>query len=273
MIGAALLCAALAAAPAAGQSTPVDARRVLDEVAFAQRLGEQVPLDAAFRDHTGRSVRLGELLGDGPVLLALVYYECPMLCTEVLNGLLRCARALPLDAGRDYRIVAVSIDPGETPELAARKREALVAGYGRAGGEDGWSLLVGDEPQIRALADAVGFRYVYDAANDEYAHAAGLVALTPEGRASHYFYGLEYAPRDVRLGLVEAAGGAIGSAVDQVLLFCFHYDPVTGRYGLVIMNVLRLAGVLTVALVGGFVAVMLRRERRARRLSGAGSAA
>ncbi len=242
--------------------SPVDTQRVLEEVTIEQKLGARVPLELEFRDHEGDEILLGDLFDGKPVLLALVYYECPMLCTLVLNDVLRCVRAMPLDAGPDFRIVAVSIDPDETSELAAKKRDAFVEAYGREGGEEGWTFLVGEETEIRALADAVGFRYVYDEATDEYAHASGITVLTPEGELSRYFYGLEYAPRDVRLGLVEASRGKIGSAVDQVLLFCFHYDPVTGKYGLVIMNVLRLAAVLTVALLAGFVLFWLRRERR-----------
>lgn len=250
------------AAPASAQGV-VDTQQVLKEVRIDQRLGEQLPLDLSFRDHRGYEVRLGDVFGEKPVLLALVYYECPMLCTLVLNDVLRCLRALPLDAGEDFDLLAVSIDPGETPELAAAKREAYLEDYGR-GEPDGWHFLVGDEASVAALTDAVGFRYVYDPATDEYAHAAGIQLVTPEGVLSRYFYGLEYPPRDVRLGLVEASDGAIGSAVDQVLLFCYHYDPVTGKYGLVVMNVVRLAGGLTVAAIVSFVVVMLRRDRKRR---------
>ncbi len=257
---------------ARAQSTPLETARVLDEVDYEQRLGASVPLDLAFTDQDGATIRLGALFGAEPVLLALVYYECPMLCTLVLNDVLRCARAVPLDVGPDYRIVAVSIDPSETPELAAAKRDAFLAAYGRAGAEDGASFLVGEQASIAALADAVGFRYVYDGASGEYAHAAGIVLLTPQGVVSRYVLGLEYPPRDVRLGLVEASQGAIGSAVDHVLLFCFHYDPVSGRYGLAIMNIVRLAGALTVLVLAGFVLLMLRRDRRkARALSPARS--
>lgn len=257
-----LFAALLAAGAPAADQRPLDTKRVLDEVDFVQKLGDRVPLDLVFRDESGQEVELGELFDDRPVMLALVYYECPMLCTLILNDVLRCVRAMPLDAGPDYRIVAVSIDPNETSELAARKRETFLEAYGREDAEDGWTFLVGDEPNIRALADAVGFRYALDPETGEYAHAAGITLLTPEGVLSRYFYGLEYPTRDVRLGLVEAADGKLGSLVDRALLFCFHYDPTTGKYGLVIMNVLRLAAGLTVVVLFGSVYLWLRRERK-----------
>jgi protein SCO1/2 len=251
-------------ASGANAQDAVDTQRVLGRVRIEQNLGARLPLDLPFRNHRGETVRLGDCFGEKPVLLALVYYECPMLCTLVLNDVLRCLRALPLDVGEDFELLAVSIDPGETPELAAKKRDVYRASYGRESADAGWNFLVGDEASIAALTDTVGFRYVYDPATDEYAHAAGIQIVTPDGVLSRYFYGLEYPPRDVRLGLVEASNGAIGSAVDQVLLFCFHYDPITGKYGLVIMNVVRLAGALTVALLVGFVVLMLRRDRKRR---------
>ena len=260
----ALTVTALIGGSAAAQSyDPIITFDPTREIGIDQRLGDQVPLDLEFRDESGATVRLGDYFGDRPVVLALVYYECPMLCTLVLNGAVRALRGVPLDAGRDFQVVVVSIDPDETPELAAAKRDEYVATYDRPGGEDGWHLLVGDQSQIQALAKAVGYRYTYDANSGEYAHAGGLMVATGDGELSHYFYGVEFVPRDLRLGLVDAADGRIGSLVDQVLMLCMHYDPSTGKYGFAIMNSLRALGALTVAAIAVFVVSMLRRERRA----------
>jgi protein SCO1/2 len=228
-----------------------------------------LPLDAAFVDPQGRNVRLGDYFVGKPVLLVFAYYECPMLCTLVLNGLLRAMRALPFDAGNEYNVVTVSIDPGETPELARAKQKEYLKNYGRAGAENGWTFLTGQETEIRRLASAAGFRYEYDPETDEYAHATAIIVVTPEGRLSKYFYGVEYAAKDLRLGLVEASSGKIGTAVDQILLFCFHYDPATGTYGLLIIKILRLAGIVTVAGIGVLILLLARRDRKKRR-SGAG---
>lgn len=237
-------------------------------VGIDQRLDGQVPLDLVFRDETGKAVRLGEYIGavpGRPTILALVYYECPMLCSLVLNGLLGSLKALSFNVGDEFNIVTVSFDPRETPALAAAKKKEYVRRYGRPGAAAGWHFLTGEEEAIRQLARAVGFRYAYDAKTDQYIHASGIMVVTPRGRLARYFYGIEYAPRDVRLGLVEASANRIGSPIDQVLLFCYHYDPVTGKYGLLIMNVLRLAGLATVLALGTFIAVMLRRDRRRKR--------
>jgi len=256
---------------ASGLHGPAMAQRaeeVVREIGFDQRLGAQVPLDLVFRDESGASVRLDDLVGPRPVVLTLVYYECPMLCSQVLNGLVRCLRAVDFAPGEDFDLVTVSIDPGETSGLAARKQRSYAAEYGAAGAAGSWRFLVGDESSIRALADAVGFRYLYDEASGEYAHASGFVVLTPEGRASRYFYGIEFPSRDLRLALVEASQGRIGSIVDQVLLLCFHYDPATGRYGFAILTVLRALGALTVVAIAGFALRMLLKERRAARAGG-----
>jgi protein SCO1/2 len=233
----------------------------LRDVKFEQRLNEKAPLDLAFRDETGREVTLGEYFHRKPVVLALVYYECPMLCTMVLNGVVRSVRAMPLQAGKDYEIVAVSIDPAEGPELAARKKKEYVReGSGRSAA--GWHFLTGREESIRALAGAVGFSYTYDPATKQFAHASGITILTPNGTIARYLYGVEYSARDLRLALVEASAGKIGSAVDQVLLYCFHYDPTTGKYGLLVMNVIRVLGTATVAALGTFMVLMFRRDRQ-----------
>jgi protein SCO1/2 len=234
---------------------------VLREIGIDQRPDRQVPLDLVFRDETGKSVRLGDYFGEKPVLLSLVYYECPMLCTLVLNGLLRSLRALAFDVGKQFNVVTVSVDPGETPSLAAAKKAEYIQKYSREGAEKGWHFLTGEEDSIQALADAVGFRYVYQPDRDEYAHASGIMILTPQGKLARYFYGIEYSTRDVRLALVEASANKIGSPVDQLLLYCYHYDPVTGKYGLLIMNTIRLAGLATVLALGVFMFVMFRRDR------------
>lgn len=234
---------------------------VLRDVGFEQRLGESIPLDLVFRDDAGKTVRLGDYFGARPVILTMAYYQCPMLCGLVLDGLAQSLRGLRFDLGEQFVVVTVSVDPHETPAHAALKKRQALRSYARPGAAEGWHFLTGEDASIRQLTQVVGFRYAYDEANGQFAHAAGLAVLTPEGKIARYLYGIEFAPRDVRLALVEAAAGQIGSAIDQVLLFCSRYDPTTGRYGLVIMNVLRLAGLLTVAALGGFIAVMFRRER------------
>lgn len=249
--------------------SPGTSAEIMRQVAFQQRLGEAVPLELAFRDSTGRAVRLGDYFGEKPVILMLVYYECPMLCTLELNGLVRSLKILRLSAGADFKIVTVSFDPGETPALAAEKRANYLNQYGRDGAKDGWHFLTGETAEIEELCDAVGFHAVYDPARDEYGHAAGLVLLTPEGAISRYLFGVEYAPRDLRLGLVESSAGNVGNAADHLLLLCYGYDPATGKYGLVIMNVIRVGGMATVLLVGGFVALSFYRDYRTSRAQAA----
>lgn len=248
------------AAALAGSAAANDVPEELRQVGIEQRLDEVIPLDLTFRDETGQAVRLGSYFAQRPVLLALVYYECPMLCTLVLNGLVSALKAVALDAGRDFDVVAVSIDPAETPEMAARKKETYLQTYRRAGADTGWHFLTGDETSIRYLADAVGFRYRYDPDSGEFAHAAAIAVLTPSGRIARYFYGVEYAPRDLRLGIIEAADERIGTPVDQLLLYCFRYDASTGRYSAAVLNLVRLGGVLTVAAFGTFFIVSRSRE-------------
>jgi protein SCO1/2 len=253
-----LLVLAAAGLAWAGPSLPP----VLREVGFDQRLNEQVPLDLEFRDEAGRTVRLGDCFDGKPVILVLAYFKCPQLCTEVLNGLVRTMLDLPQDLGKDFTAVTVSFDPRETPELAAAKKKTYLERYGRPGAEAGWHFLTGAEGSIKRLTDAVGFRYTYDPRNDQFAHASGILVLTPAGKISRYFYDIRYSPRDLRLGLVEASAGRIGSPVDQILLYCFHYDPIEGKYGPTIMSFVRLGGVLTLLAVGLFMAALWRRERR-----------
>ena len=235
---------------------------VLEKVGIDQKLNAQVPLDAVFRDEAGRQVKLGEFFGKRPVVLSLVYYECPMLCTQVLNGAVAAFKVLNFGIGDEYEVVTISFDPKETPKMATAKKETYLAKYGRPEGEKGWHFLTGDQPAIEALASSVGFRYVFDQASQQYVHASALMVLTPDGRVSKYFYGIDYPPKDLRLGLIEASGGKIGTPVDQVLLYCYHYDPHSGKYSMVVMNVLRLAGVVTVALIGGFIVAMWSLDRR-----------
>jgi protein SCO1/2 len=241
--------------------TPED----LKKVRFDQRLGAPIPLDLPFRDEAGRAVVLKDYF-DGshkPVILALVYYECPMLCTEVLNGLVAALKPVSLDPAKDFRIVTVSFNPAEQPDVAFQKKRAYVQRYQRPAAD--WHFLTGEQAAIAQLTDAVGFHYTWNPALNQYAHAAGIMVATPDGRLSKYFYGVEYSPRDLRLALVDASGGRIGNAVDQVLLYCYHYDPTTGKYGLVAMRLIRIGGVLTVAVLGSFIVVMLRRDRKAAR--------
>ena len=243
---------------------PLDLQ-LLDQIGLDQNLDAQIPLDLTFTDSKGRTVAIGDFLGDRPALLTLVYYECPMLCTQILNGLTRSLRGLlSFDVGKEFDVITVSIDPGETPSLAAAKKEEYVKRYGRAGADRGWHFLTGRQDQIERLAQAVGFRYQYDPETGLYLHASGIMVLTPEGKLARYFYGVDYAPKDVRLGLIEASQNKIGSVVDQLLLLCYQYDPATGKYGLVIMNSICIAAGLTVVTMVGFIVLMLRRERRAK---------
>lgn len=231
----------------------------LKEAKIEQKLGEQIPLDLTFQDETGRSVQLAQYFKQRPVILTLVYYDCPMLCNQVLNALTGTLKAVPFTVGRDFDIVTVSFDPREKPELAAQKKQIYLEDYKQAGAEAGWHFLTGDEASIKKLTDAVGFHYKYDEATQQFAHASAIMIATPEGRLSHYFYGIEYAPKEVRLSLVEASQNKIGSPVDQLLLYCYHYDPATGKYGLMIMKVVRLAGILTII---GIALLMLLLRRR-----------
>lgn len=218
-----------------------------DGVAFEQRIGEQVPLDAAFVDEQGGAVRLGQFFTAGqPVILVMGYYECPMLCSFVREGVLAALQQVPLTAGRDFQVVNISIDPLETPMMAAGVKTLTLQRYARAGAENGWHFLTGSEEQIRRVADAIGFKYVYDETIDQYAHAAGIVVLTPEGKTARYFFGIEFNVSDLRLGIVEASAGKVGNPIDQILLLCYQYNPVTGSYTPAIMTILRVAGVLTV---------------------------
>ncbi len=255
-----LLAGDLASAHAAAKEPPA----IFRKVGFDQRLDQQVPLDLEFVDETGKTVKLGNYFGKKPVVLVLAYYRCPMLCTLVLNGLAQAMRQIPFTIGKEFNVVTVSFDPRETPELAARKKETYVAAYGRPGAGEDWHFLTGKPASIKKLTDAVGFRYVYDAKQDQYIHTSGIMVLTPGGKISRYFYGIKYAPRDLRLGLVEASAEKIGSPVDVVLLYCAHYDPQTGKYTASILNFVRAGGVVTIVAIAGMVWILLRRGRKKR---------
>jgi len=264
------VCSAAASAQiyAAPQTQVYAPSRLLQKVGINQKMGAQIPLDLPFKDESGREVELRQYFGK-PVILALVYYQCPSLCNLVLNGLVRSVKNLDLTAGEQYQVIAVSFDPREIPSMAAAKKETYLEQLypkdpqRQAAAAQGWHFLTGQETSSKALADAVGFRYVYDEMTNQYAHSSAIMILTPGGRIARYFYGIEYPPRDVRLGLVEASNEKIGTPTDQVLLYCFHYDPATGKYALVIMNVLRLAALITLGALVTFMIVMFRRDFRA----------
>jgi protein SCO1 len=230
-------------------------------VGIDQNLNAQLPLELKFKDENGQVVRLGQYFRNKPVVLALVYYECPGLCDLILNGLSHTMEQISLNVGSDYEVVTVSFNPKETWQLAQAKKANYIEKYNRSGGKEGWHFLTGDQASIKSLADTVGFHYKYDPVNNQFAHASAIYVITPEGKIARYFYGIEYKPRDFRLGLVEASANKIGSPADQVLLFCYHYDPTTGKYGMAVTQVTRVLGTATVLLLGGFVFIMLRRER------------
>jgi protein SCO1 len=233
---------------------------VLSKVSFEQRLNQQLPLELPFKDENGRDVKLGDYFGRKPIVLTFVYYECPMLCTEVLNGLESSLRVLNETIGKEFDVITVSFDPKETSVLAAGKKKAYLERYKRAEAEAGWHFLTGDQASIAALTKAAGFNYVWDEATHQFAHSSGIVVVTPAGVVSRYFFGIDYAPRDVKFALIESSNGKIGSIADTLLLYCYHYDPSKGNYGLVAMRVVRLGGAATILALVGFVFISLRRE-------------
>ena len=261
----------LSAAPAyaqyaAGPQRPQPVNQkpdILKRVGIDQKIGQQLPLDLIFRDEAGRDVRLGDYFGKRPVVLALAYYECPMLCTQVLNGMTGALKTLSFDAGTDFDVVVVSIDPKDNFRLAANKKTSYVSLYGRPATARGWHFLTGRESSIKPLADAIGFRYVYDANIKQYAHGAAIYVATPKGVVARYLLGIEFAPRDLRLALVEASNNVLGSLSDSIMLLCYHYDPATGKYGAATINAVRIGFVATVAGFLAFLFVSLRGARRA----------
>jgi protein SCO1/2 len=230
----------------------------LQNVGIEQRLNEQIPPGLTFRDETGKSVHLGDYFGKRPMILNLVYYQCPMLCGEVLSGLESSLRVLKFDVGKEFDVLTVSFDPRETPEMASAKKAEYLKRYGRVDAADGWHFLTGSQESIEALTRAAGFQYNYDPKTDQFAHATAIMVLTPEGRIAQYYYGVEYAPKDLRLGLIQAAGNKIGTLVDQVLLYCYHYNPATGKYGAIISRVLQLAAAATILILGAFIVLLIR---------------
>ncbi|HET9795438.1 MAG TPA: SCO family protein [Thermoanaerobaculia bacterium] len=252
------------AAPSVG-ATAAQPQSALADVSIDQKLGAKLPLDATFRDETGRAVRLGDFFGRRPVLLAFVYYECPMLCSYVESGTLKALRVLSFTAGREFDLVTISIDPSDLPKIASAKRLDFLRQYARPAADSGVHYLTGPAESVAAVTRAAGFRYVPDPETKGFSHAAGIMLATPDGRLSKYFYGIEYSARDLKLAMMEASNARIGSPVDRVLLYCSHYDPGTGKYGVVVMRVVRLGGIATVGTLGVFMAVMFRRERRRKR--------
>jgi protein SCO1/2 len=244
------------AAPSSGLPAP------LREIGFDQNLDQSIPLDTPFVDENGRQVQLGDYFGQRPVVLSFVYYDCTMLCSQVMNAMASTFDVLDLVPGKDFEAVTISFDPREKPALAAEKKAQTLVRDKQPGASEHWHFLTGEEPAIERVTKAAGFRYVWDQATNQFAHPTGIIVLTPQGRIARYLFGIEYGPRDLRLALVEASSGRIGTVVDSLLLACYHYDPTTGRYGFAIINSLRVAGAATVLLIVGGIVFMLRQERR-----------
>jgi protein SCO1/2 len=274
LVAAALICTCLPAAAQAppklqpGEGVPNRKPSILDGVGIEQRLNQQIPLDLTFADENGQAVQLRQYFGSKPVILALVYYQCPMLCSQVLNGLAGALNGIVrFNVGRDFDVVTVSFDPRDTPQRAAQNKKSYLSRYRRAGAAEGWHFLTGRKEQIDALTNAVGFHYAWDPEAKQFAHASGIMLLTADGRLAQYYYGIEYAPRNIQLGLIEASQGKIGNLADEIVLYCFHYDPTQGRYGAAIFNILRVCALATLVLLGGFMIAMFRRDRLAARRS------
>lgn len=232
----------------------------LQDVGFLPPLNGQMPVDAVFRDETGRDVKLRDYLGRKPVILTFVYFNCPMLCDQIQQGVIGSLRMLSFNPGRDYDVVFISFDPHDTPEAAAEKKKQDLAHFRRPETDSGWHFLTGSQESIDAVTRAANFRYSYDAKSGLFAHASGVLLLTPDGRISRYFYGVEYPARDMRLGLVDASAGKIGNPIDYVLLYCYHYDPTAATYSASILKIMRLGGVLTIACIVGGILIFRRRE-------------
>ena len=261
-----LLHAQMAGAPVAGYKREAGTAASaipapLREIGFDQNIGQRLPLDTTVRDEDGRMVRIGDYFGARPVVLIFAYYNCPMLCTQVINGLASAVGVLSLTPGHDFDVITLSFDPRDTPAAATTKKAAFLERYGRAGAASGAHFLTANQASIDRLTKAAGFRYVWDVQTQQFAHPTGIIVLTPDGRLARYLFGIEYGPRDLRLAIVEASAGKVGTAVDTLLLYCYHYDPMTGRYGLAIMRTLRIAGGATVLALGMFIVLMVRRER------------
>jgi protein SCO1/2 len=249
------------------ESPPANVRPPgLKHVGIEQHLDEQIPSGLPFRDETGKAVRLGDYFGKRPLILNLVYYKCPMLCSEVLSGLTSALKPMKFDVGKDFDVLTISFDPRETPQDATESKAKWLQRYAHPGAEQGWHFLTGPQQSIDGLTKAAGFSYDYNENSGQFAHATAILVLTPEGKIAQYYYGVEFSPKDLRLAMVQASQNRIGSVVDQVLLYCYHYDPSAGKYSVVILRVLRLAGIATVVLLGGFIFAMVRLDSRNRRL-------
>jgi protein SCO1/2 len=233
---------------------------ILAEIGIDQKLNAAVPLDLPFKDESRRDVHLRDFFHGKPVVLSLVYYECPMLCSLTLNGLVKSMRPLAFNIGDEFEVVTVSFDPNEKPELAAAKKDVYVKDYGRPGAETGWHFLTGQAEAITRLTEAAGYRYKWDKDTKQWAHVSAIMVLTPDGRLSQYLYGIEFSSRDLRLSLIQASRNKIGTLVDRILLYCYHYNPETGKYGLVIMNTVRIASLATVFALAAFIILSRRRE-------------
>ncbi len=248
-----------------GPASQVDPASLKD-IGIDQHLNQQLPLDTQLKDENGQTVRLGDYFKKGrPVILTFVYYQCPMLCSEVLSGLNSAMEIMKFTAGNEYEVVTISIDPRDTPEIAKEKKASYLKEYNRPGADEGWHFLTGDQDNVAKVAKAAGWKYRWDPKMNQFIHAAGIMLVTPQGKLAQYYYGIEYSPKDLRLGLIEASQDRIGNLVDQVVLYCYHYDPHTGKYGAVIANMLRIGGAATILLLGGFIVLMFRREGHAGR--------
>jgi len=247
------------------QSTGNGLPEALQKIGIEQKLGEQLPLETEFKNEDGQVIKLSRIFESGrPVILAFVYYECPMLCNEVLNGLSGSLKGISLDAGKDFDVVAISFDARENdkPDLAKNKKAAYMERYGRPGAEKGWHFLTGTQASIDSVTKAAGFGFRWDEKSEQFAHAGGVMLVTPQGKMSRYFYGIDYSPRDLKLGVMESAENRVGNAADQMLLYCYHYDPATGKYGLAILSIIRIGAVLTLLGMGAMGFVFWRRGRR-----------
>jgi protein SCO1 len=232
----------------------------LENVGINQRLEQQIPLDLTFRDETGKTVQLGDYIGKKPVILNFVYYRCPMLCPELLIGLESSLKVLKFNVGKEFDVVTVSFDPNDTPQLGAAKKADILKRYNRPGAENGWHFLTGPAQSITALAQAAGFQYHFDPKTGQFAHATAIIVLTSSGKISQYYYGVDFSPKDLRLSLIQASNNNIGTVADVVLLYCFHYDPATGKYSVLIGRVIQVAGGLTILLLGGMFFLLTRRS-------------
>jgi protein SCO1 len=265
VVGLLLLSTASAVAQAAPKGdlgqTPNQMPAILSSVGIDQHLNAQIPLDLNFVDEHGQPVQLRQYFGKRPVIVTMVYFTCPMLCSQVMSGLTAALNGLSrFDVGREFDVITVSFDPRDTPNEALENKTRYLNRYRRAGSDQGWHFLTGKKEQIEALAQSLGFRYTWDPRVQQYAHASGIMLLTPEGRIAQYYYGIEYALRDLKFGIIEASQGKVGTLVDQVLLYCYHYDPTQGRYGAAIFNILRITALATLLVLGAFMWIMFRRE-------------